>query len=183
MISIDEVPINEITLNSLRENIALVPQGIFLFDGTVMENIKYGSPNSSRQQIIEAAKKANAHNFISRLPKGYDTPIGEGGGTLSGGEQQRISIARAILKDAPILVLDEATSALDSQSEAIIQESLTNLMKGRTCFIIAHRLSTVMRADNILVTSEGEIVQSGNHSELIEERGLYRELCEQQMFG
>ncbi|MCY4402768.1 MAG: ABC transporter ATP-binding protein [Candidatus Poribacteria bacterium] len=181
-IIIDNVSIDEVTLKSLRQNIALVPQDTFLFDGTVLENIEYGSPGSNRQEIVDAARKANAHSFITKLPKGYDTQIGEAGGTLSGGEQQRLSIARAILKNAPILVLDEATSALDTQSEAVIQESLTNLMKGRTCFIIAHRLTTVMRADNILVISDGEIVESGNHTDLFQKNGLYRKMCEQQMF-
>ncbi len=182
-IIIDNVSIDEVTLKSLRQNIALVPQDTFLFHGTVLENIEYGSPGSDRQEIVDAAKKANAHSFITKLPKGYDTPIGESGGTLSGGEQQRLSIARAILKNAPILVLDEATSALDTQSEAVIQESLSNLMKGRTCFIIAHRLTTVMRADNILVISDGQIVESGNHTDLLDGDGLYRRMCEQQMFG
>ena len=180
-IHIDDIPIDEVTLNSLRRNIALVPQDTFLFHGTVLENIQYGSPKSSRQQAIDAAKQANAHNFIIKLPNSYDTEIGEAGGTLSGGEQQRIAIARAILKNAPILVLDEATSALDTQSETIIQESLTNLMQGRTCFIIAHRLSTVMRADNIIVIKDGEIAEHGKHTDLYEKGGLYRDLCEQQM--
>lgn len=181
-IIIDNVSIDEVTLKSLRQNIALVPQDTFLFDGTVLENIEYGSPGANRQQIIDAARKANAHNFITKLPKGYDTSIGEAGGTLSGGEQQRLSIARAILKNAPILVLDEATSALDTQSEAVIQESLSNLMRNRTCFIIAHRLTTVMKSDNILVISNGEIVESGTHTDLFEKKGLYHKMCEQQMF-
>jgi len=182
-ILIDDFPVDEVTLTSLRQNIALVPQGTFLFDGTVLENIGYGSPGATKESIIVAAEKANAHGFISEMPNGYDTPIGEAGGNLSGGEQQRISIARAILKDAPILILDEATSALDTQSEAIIQKSLTNLMEGRTSFIIAHRLSTVMRADNILVIDDGEIVESGNHTKLLEKEGLYNKLCQQQIFG
>ena len=180
-ILIDGISINKVSLKSVRKNIALVPQDTFLFDGTVMENIKYGSPKSNRNQVIDAAKKANAHNFISKLPNGYDTDVGEAGGTLSGGEKQRISIARAFLKNAPILVLDEATSALDTQSEGIVQESLINLMKGRTCFIIAHRLSTVIQADNIYVISDGEIVEQGKHAELIDKGGLYRDFCEQQM--
>ncbi len=180
-ILIDDVPIDEVTLNSLRKNIALVPQDTFLFDGTVLENIQYGFPKSNRQQVIDAAKQANAHDFVTKLPNGYDTEIGEAGGTLSGGEQQRIAIARAILKNAPILVLDEATSALDTQTEGIIQESLSNLMHGRTCFIIAHRLSTVMQADNILVLNAGKIVENGKHTDLYEKGGLYRDLCEQQM--
>ena len=183
VILIDDLPVDEVTLTSLRQNIALVPQDTFLFDGTVLENIGYGSPGATRESIIAAAEKANAHGFISEMPNGYDTPIGEAGGNLSGGEQQRISIARAILKNAPILILDEATSALDTQSEAIIQKSLTNLMEGRTSFIIAHRLSTVMRADNILVINDGEIVESGNHTKLLEKRGLYHKLCQQQIFG
>ena len=182
-ILIDNFPVDQVTLTSLRQNIALVPQDTFLFDGTVLENIGYGSPGATKESIIAAAKKANAHGFISEMPDGYDTPIGEAGGNLSGGEQQRISIARAILKDAPILILDEATSALDTQSEAIIQKSLTNLMEGRTSFIIAHRLSTVMRADNILVINDGEIVESGNHTKLLEKGGLYHKLCQQQIFG
>ena len=180
-ILIDDVPIDEVTLNSLRKNIALVPQDTFLFDGTVLENIQYGFPKSNRQQVIDAAKQANAHDFVTKLPNGYETEIGEAGGTLSGGEQQRIAIARAILKNAPILVLDEATSALDTQTEGIIQESLSNLMHGRTCFIIAHRLSTVMQADNILVLNAGKIVENGKHTDLYEKGGLYRDLCEQQM--
>lgn len=182
-ILIDDLPVDEVTLTSLRQNIALVPQDTFLFDGTVLENIGYGSPGATRDSIIAAAEKANAHGFISEMPNGYDTPIGEAGGNLSGGEQQRLSIARAILKDAPILILDEATSALDTQSEAIIQKSLKNLMEGRTSFIIAHRLSTVMRADNILVINDGEIVESGNHTKLLEKKGLYHKLCQQQIFG
>ena len=182
-ILIDNFPVDQVTLTSLRQNIALVPQDTFLFDGTVLENIGYGSPGATKESIIAAAEKANAHGFISEMPDGYDTPIGEAGGNLSGGEQQRISIARAILKDAPILILDEATSALDTQSEAIIQKSLTNLMEGRTSFIIAHRLSTVMRADNILVINDGEIVESGNHTKLLEKGGLYHKLCQQQIFG
>lgn len=182
-ILIDNVSIDDATLNSLRRNIALVPQDSFLFDGTVLENIGYGSPDSNRQQIIDAAKKANAHDFITKMPNDYDTHIGEAGGNLSGGEKQRISIARAILKNAPILVLDEATSALDTQSEAIIQESLKNLMKGRTSFIIAHRLSTVQQADKILVISNGQIVERGDHATLLEKGGLYNKMCEQQLFG
>ena len=182
-ILIDSLPITEVTLTSLRQNIALVPQDTFLFDGTVLENIGYGSPKAPRRAIIEAAKKANAHRFITEMPHGYDTPIGEAGGNLSGGEQQRLSIARAILKDAPILILDEATSALDTQSEAIIQESLVNLMADRTSFIIAHRLSTVKRADKILVVNDGEILESGTHQQLLEKGGLYRKLCEQQLAG
>ncbi len=181
-IAIDGMRICEVTLESLRRNIALVPQDTFLFDGTVLENIGYGCPGASREAIVSAARQANAHEFISNMPQGYDTPIGEAGARLSGGEQQRLSIARALLKDAPILVLDEATSSLDTHSEALIQKSLTHLMAGRTCFIIAHRLSTVVRADKILVLHGGEILETGTHETLLAAGGLYQKLCEMQ-FG
>ncbi len=180
-ILIDDVPISEVKLASLRQSIALVPQDMFLFDGTILENIRYGCPEANDDAIITAAKKANAHEFITKLPKGYETPVGEAGMKLSGGEQQRLSIARAILKDAPILVLDEATSSLDTQSEALIQESLANLMAGRTSFIIAHRLSTVVRADKILVIKDGEILETGTHETLLAKGGLYQKLCKMQL--
>ena len=180
-ILIDDVPISEVKLESLRQNIALVPQDTFLFDGTILENIGYGDPDATDAAIVAAAQKANAHAFITKIPKGYATPIGEAGVKLSGGEQQRLSIARALLKDAPILVLDEATSSLDTQSEALIQESLTNLMKGRTSFIIAHRLSTVVRADKILVIKDGEILETGTHQTLLAKGGLYKKFCEMQL--
>lgn len=180
-ILIDDVPISEVKLESLRQNIALVPQDTFLFDGTILENIGYGCPGATDTAIIAAAQKANAHAFITKTPKGYATPIGEAGVKLSGGEQQRLSIARALLKDAPILVLDEATSSLDTQSEALIQESLTNLMEGRTSFIIAHRLSTVVRADKILVIKDGEILETGTHQTLLAKGGLYKKFCEMQL--
>lgn len=180
-ILIDGVPISEVKLESLRQNIALVPQDTFLFDGTILENIGYGCPGATDAAIVAAAQRANAHEFITKIPKGYATPIGEAGVKLSGGEQQRLSIARALLKDAPILVLDEATSSLDTQSEALIQESLTNLMEGRTSFIIAHRLSTVVRADKILVIKEGEILETGTHETLLAKGGLYKKFCEMQL--
>ena len=180
-ILIDDVPISEVKLASLRQSIALVPQDMFLFDGTILENIRYGCPAANDDAIIAASKKANAHVFITKLPKGYATPVGEAGTKLSGGEQQRLSIARAILKDAPILVLDEATSSLDTQSEALIQESLANLMAGRTSFIIAHRLSTVVRADKILVIKDGEILETGTHETLLAKGGLYQKLCKMQL--
>ena len=181
-ILIDDNPIETVTLESLRQNIALVPQDTFLFDGTVQENIAYGTPDASLNVIADAAKKANAHDFIMSMTDRYNEQIGESGGKLSGGEQQRISIARAFLKDAPILILDEATSALDSQSEAVIQKSLLELMHGRTSFIIAHRLSTVQRADTILVLKDGSIVERGTHADLVEKGGLYQKMCEQQVF-
>ena len=180
-ILIDDVPISEVKLTSLRQAIALVPQDMFLFDGTILENIRYGCLEANDDAIITAAKKANAHEFITKLPKGYATPVGEAGMKLSGGEQQRLSIARAILKGAPILVLDEATSSLDTQAEALIQESLANLMAGRTCFIIAHRLSTVVRADKILVIKDGEILETGTHETLLAKGGLYQKLCKMQL--
>ena len=180
-ILIDDVPISEVKLASLRQSIALVPQDTFLFDGTILENIGYGCPEATDEAIIAAAKRANAHEFIAKLPKGYATPVGEAGTKLSGGEQQRLSIARALLKNAPILVLDEATSSLDTQSEALIQESLANLMEGRTSFIIAHRLSTVVRADKILVIKDGEVLETGTHETLLAKEGLYQKLCEMQL--
>ena len=180
-ILIDNVPISEVKLGSLRQSIALVPQDTFLFDGTILENIGYGAPSATDDAIVAAAKRANAHEFITRIPEGYAAPIGEAGMKLSGGEQQRLSIARALLKDAPILVLDEATSSLDTQSEALIQESLANLMEGRTSFIIAHRLSTVVRADKILVIKNGEILEIGTHETLLAKGGLYKKLCEMQL--
>lgn len=180
-ILIDDVPISEVKLVSLRQNIALVPQDTFLFDGTILENIGYGCPGATDAAIIAAAKRANAHEFITSIPEGYAAPIGEAGMKLSGGEQQRLSIARALLKDAPILVLDEATSSLDTQSEALIQESLANLMEGRTSFIIAHRLSTVVRADKILVIKNGEILETGTHETLLAKGGLYKKFCEMQL--
>ncbi len=179
-ILIDGIPINEVNLASLRQNIALVPQDTFLFDGTILENIGYGCPGATDTAIIAAAKRANAHDFITRMPEGYATLTGEAGTKLSGGEQQRLSIARAILKDAPILVLDEATSSLDTHSEALIQESLANLMEGRTSFIIAHRLSTVVRSDKILVIKDGEILETGTHETLLATGGLYQKLCDMQ---
>ena len=170
-------------LEDLRRHIAIVPQDTILFDGTVMENIIYGAPAATREEAIEAAKQANAHDFIIQMPKGYETQIGESGAKLSTGQQQRLSIARAILKGPPILVLDEATSALDSQSEVLVQASLENLMKGRTTFVIAHRLSTVVHADKILVLNGGEIVESGTHQELLKNGGLYQKLCQMQFRG
>lgn len=175
-ILIDDVPISEVKLASLRQNIALVPQDTFLFDGTILENIGYGCPGATREAIISAAKKANAHDFITKIPDSYAAAIGEAGMKLSGGEQQRISIARAILKDAPILILDEATSSLDMHSESLIQKSLANLMAGRTSFIIAHRLSTVVMADKIVVIQGGEMLETGTHETLLAKGGLYQKL-------
>jgi len=177
---IDGHPISQVTLDSLRQQIAIVPQDTILFDGTVMDNIIYGKPGATREEAIEAAKRANAHDFITQTPNGYETQIGESGIKLSGGQQQRLAIARAILKNPRILLLDEATSALDSEFENLVQESLANLMSGRTTFVIAHRLSTVVHADKILVLNGGRIVETGTHQELLKEGGLYQKLCQMQ---
>jgi len=175
-ITIDGIDINNLTLESLRRNIGIVSQDVILFNETVMDNILFGRLDASEEDIIEAAKAAYAHDFIMEMPDGYDTIIGERGVRLSGGQKQRISIARAILKNPPILILDEATSSLDTASELIVQKALNNLMKGRTTFVIAHRLSTVRRADRILVLDRARIVEAGTHEELLENGGIYRTL-------
>lgn len=175
-IAIDGVKIKEATLNSLREQIGIVPQETLLFNGTVYENILYGDLAASRDAIIDAAKAANAHQFIMEMPNDYETLIGERGATLSGGQRQRIAIARAILKNPQILILDEATSALDTESEALVQEALNKLMIGRTSFVIAHRLSTIQKADLILVMEKGKIIEQGQHDELVITGGLYSKL-------
>jgi subfamily B ATP-binding cassette protein MsbA len=175
-IEIDGVKIKEVTLNSLREQIGIVPQETLLFNGTVYENIIYGDLHASQSAIIDAAKAANAHNFIIEMPNGYETLIGERGSTLSGGQRQRIAIARAILKNPQILILDEATSALDTESESLVQEALNKLMVGRTSFVIAHRLSTVQKADLILVMEKGKIIEYGQHEDLVIADGLYSKL-------
>ncbi|WP_296491956.1 lipid A export permease/ATP-binding protein MsbA [Rhodoferax sp.] len=176
-IRIDGIDINDLTLSSLRHNIALVSQDIVLFNSTIEANIAFGSRDTcSREDVIRAARAANAWDFIEQLPEGLDTPIGENGAKLSGGQRQRIAIARALLKNAPILILDEATSALDTESERLVQAALTTLMKNRTTLVIAHRLSTIERADLILVLDQGRIVEAGTHAELLRANGYYANL-------
>jgi len=175
-ITIDGIDINDLTLESLRRHIGIVSQDVILFNETVMNNILFGRLDASEEDVIEAAKAAYAHDFIMEMPERYNTIIGERGVRLSGGQKQRISIARAILKNPPILILDEATSSLDTASELIVQKALNNLMKGRTTFVIAHRLSTVRRADRILVLDRARIVEAGTHEELLRDSGIYRTL-------
>ena len=168
------------TQKSLRESIAYVPQESSLFHRSVYENIAYGKPDATKEEVLRAAKLANADEFIRGLPDGYETMVGERGIKLSGGQRQRIAIARAILKDAPILVLDEATSALDSESEALIQDALSNLMRGRTSIVVAHRLSTIAGLDKIVVLNNGKIIEQGSHKELLERDGEYKKLWSRQ---
>jgi subfamily B ATP-binding cassette protein MsbA len=174
VVRIDGADVREYTQGSLRSQIAIVTQETFLFNDTVRNNIAYGNIRASEEQIMEASRAALADDFIAKFPMNYETIIGERGQRLSGGERQRISIARAILKDAPILILDEATSALDSESEKLVQQALTNLIQNRTTFVIAHRLSTIRNADTILVLDRGRIVESGTHDALILNDGPYR---------
>ena len=175
-IEINNKDIKKFTLHSLRKNIAEVSQDVFLFNGTIEDNIKYGCPDATTEQIQAAARAANAHDFIMSFPHKYKSKVGEGGALLSGGQKQRIAIARAILKDAPILLLDEATSALDTQSEKLIQSALNKLMRGRTTFVIAHRLSTILDADIICVVKDGQIVERGTDAELVALDGEYKKL-------
>lgn len=179
-ITIDGQDVRSVTQESLRQAIGLVQQDVYLFDGTIGENIAYGRPDATEDEILRAAREANALEFIERLPRGLDTQVGERGVKLSGGQRQRIAIARAILMDAPILVLDEATSALDSESEKLIQDALENLMRGRTSLVIAHRLSTVAALDRIVVIRDGEIVEDGRHADLVDAGGEYAQLWSRQ---
>lgn len=182
-ITIDNQNIKKVTQDSLHENISMVPQDTSLFHRSLMENIRYSRVDATDQEVIEASKKAHCHEFITKLDEGYNTLVGERGIKLSGGQRQRIAIARAILKDAPILILDEATSALDSVTEKYVQESLHYLMKKSTTIVIAHRLSTLSEMDRILVFDKGTIVQDGTHKELLDSEGHYKEMWDMQVGG
>ena len=174
VITVGDKNIKDITCDSLLKNISMVFQKVYLFNDTIKNNILFGNPNASDNEVINAAIKAHCHEFISKLPNGYDTIIGDGGATLSGGEKQRISIARAILKDSPIIILDEATASVDPENEYLIQNAISSLTKGKTVIVIAHRLATIQDADQILVIDNGDVVQKGNHLELINQDGIYK---------
>ncbi len=182
-VKIDGKDIRKVTLKSLRSQVGIVQQDVYLFVGTVLDNIRYGKPGASREEVVEAAKNANAHEFIMALPNGYDTDIGQRGVKLSGGQKQRLSIARVFLKNPPILIFDEATSALDNESERVVQESLEKLAKNRTTFVIAHRLSTIRNAEKILVLTDTGIEEEGTHKELLEKDGIYARLYRMQFAG
>ena len=175
-IQIDGMDVRDMKLANLRNNIGIVQQDVYLFAGTIMDNIRYGKPGATDAEVILAAKRANAHEFIMAFPDGYDTDIGQRGVKLSGGQKQRLSIARVFLKNPPILIFDEATSALDNESEKVVQQSLEELAKNRTTFVIAHRLTTIRNAQRILVLTENGIAEQGTHEELLAKKGVYESL-------
>lgn len=170
--------VREFTVDSLLRNFSMVFQDVYLFNDTLEANIAFGTAGATHEQVVEAAKRARCHDFISALPNGYDTIVGEGGASLSGGERQRISIARALLKDAPIVVLDEATASIDPENEQLIQQALTELTREKTVVVIAHRLATIEHADQILVVEDGTVIQRGTHEELLAQEGVYRRFVE-----
>ena len=177
-ISMGDHDLREFTCDSLLSNISMVFQNVYLFHDTIRANIRFGKPDATDEEIIEAAKKARCHEFIMALPQGYDTTVGEGGNSLSGGEKQRVSIARAILKNAPVIILDEATASIDPENEYLIQQAISELTHGKTIITIAHRLATIQNADQILVVDNGQIAESGTHEELIRQNGLYKRFTE-----
>lgn len=170
--------VREFTVDSLLRNFSMVFQDVYLFNDTLEANIAFGTAGATHEQVVEAAKRARCHDFISALPNGYDTIVGEGGASLSGGERQRISIARALLKDAPIVVLDEVTASIDPENEQLIQQALTELTREKTVVVIAHRLATIEHADQILVVEDGTVVQRGTHEELLAQEGVYSRFVE-----
>ena len=173
-VTVGDRNVRDLTCDSLLRNISMVFQKVYLFHDTIENNIRFGNPGAAQEEIIEAAKKARCHDFIMALPDGYQTVIGEGGSTLSGGEKQRISIARAILKNANIVILDEATASIDPENEHLIQQAISELTVGKTVIVIAHRLATIEHADQILVVDKGQLVQKGTHQQLVQQEGLYR---------
>jgi len=179
-ILLDGLDIRSLTQKSLRRNIGIVQQDVFLFADSILENIRYGKPDATMDEIVEAAKRAEIYEDIMAMPDGFDTYVGERGTLLSGGQKQRISIARIFLKNPPVLILDEATSSIDTRTELKIQHAFSQMMKGRTSFIVAHRLSTIRAASRILVVSDGDIVESGTHAELMAMGGVYARLCKTQ---
>jgi ATP-binding cassette, subfamily B, bacterial MsbA len=181
-ILIDGVPIQNMVINDLRGIMGIVSQETILFNDTVFNNIAFGMESATEEEVVSAARVANAHEFIENMPFGYQTNIGDRGTKLSGGQRQRLSIARAVLKNPPIMILDEATSALDTESERLVQQALENLMKNRTSIVIAHRLSTIQFADEIIVLQSGEIIERGSHNDLLDRRGVYHKLYELQSF-
>ena len=174
-VAIRGVDTRQVPLAELMDHISMVFQRVYLFQDTIYNNISMGKPNATEEEVYEAARKARCYDFIMALPDGFQTVVGEGGATLSGGEKQRISIARCILKDAPIVILDEATASVDTDNESYIQEAISELVKGKTLLVIAHRLNTIQNADQILVISDGQISQHGTHEELMEQPGIYQD--------